>query len=164
MSLHRCTFEYIVPFNCQLNRYYHSNLHIIGMETTTREEFFRVLYDRIGFRRNGISWNNIHMKGLLSTQQMQYLLNEPINMDRLNKTERRNLLGRFRRRFKNNDSIQNYLFYKDNILYESNFRLRGRRDILIDAFLLLDYCYIESCKYSLTRDKHNCRRRNKTVK
>ena len=122
------------------------------------------LYDKIGFRRNGISWKNIHVRALLSTQQMQYLLNETINKDGVQRAEKRNLICRFKRRFKDKDYVQSYLYYKENILFETNFDLRGRTDILVDAFLLLDYRYIEKWKYNVIRDKNNCRKRKKTVK
>jgi hypothetical protein len=127
-------------------------------------EFFRKLYDRIGFRRNGVSWKNLHVRGLLSTQHMQYLLNEAVNIDGLQRGDKRNLICRFKPRFKNNDSLQTYLYYKDNILFETNYQLRGRTDILIDAFLLLDFTYVQDCKISLIRDNYNCMKSKKTVK
>ena len=95
-------------------------------------------------KRKGITWKTVRLTGLLTTEEMLYVLDEK-NLTKVKSLKRRHLVARFKRSFRNH-SLADYLQYKDYILFQSHFDLEKERVPKLDALLLLDFHYIARAK------------------
>jgi hypothetical protein len=95
-------------------------------------------------KRKCIPWKTIRLSGLLTTEEMLYVLNEK-NATKPRSLKRSHLVARFKRRFRNH-FLSSYLQYKSNVLFESHSHLKTKREYTLEALLLLDYYYIASAK------------------
>ena len=94
-----------------------------------------------------MTWDEIHLKLLLSTEAMQHLLNEPIAKE-MTPYKKRYLVKKFKRRFKDNDEVRLYFQKKQVGLAKAI--LRGGRKTFEDAYELLDFVFINETKSQLT--------------
>ena len=95
-------------------------------------------------RRKGISWKTIRLSGLLTTEEMLYVLDEK-NVTKPRSLKKRHLVARFKRYFRNH-FLSSYLQYKDYVLFQSHLHLEKERVPTLEAFLLLDFHYIARTK------------------
>ena len=120
----------------------------------------RLVDKRCQERRKGISWKTIRLSGLLTTEEMLYVLDgknvtkprslKKRHLDEKNVTKprslkKRHLVARFKRNFRNH-FLSSYLQYKDYVLFQSHLHLEKERVPTLEAFLLLDFHYIARTK------------------
>jgi hypothetical protein len=100
-----------------------------------------------------MSWDKIQLISLLSTETMQYLLNEPI-INEITPNRKRYLMRKFKKRFKDDDGVRLYLKKKQSRMVKAI--IFGLKQRFFDAYELLDFAFINDAKRQLTNNwKYN---------
>lgn len=97
-------------------------------------------------RRKVITWETLQLFDVITPNEMFYALNEENVITKLTSSNKRKLVARFKRRFKNHP-ISEYLQYKDGQLFQSFSYLKRDRISIKEALLLLDFHYLTITKH-----------------